>query len=86
MSRELTDQKIAALKTALQHTHLDAGQQQVLNTELTALELRLKAQLPPDAETLEGYLWEWSEQIEANHPLLMTVVKDTLQKLLAIGI
>ncbi|MGB4342621.1 MAG: DUF4404 family protein [Moraxellaceae bacterium] len=86
MSRELTEQKIAALKSSLQHHHLDAGQQQALHTELDALEERLQAQLPPDAEALEAQLRDWEARMAVEYPLLTSVITDALQKLSAMGI
>ena len=86
MPRELTEQKIAALKATLQHHHLDAGQQQALHGELEALEQRLQEQLPPDAESLEAQLRDWEARMAVEHPLLSSVITDALQKLSAMGI
>ncbi|MFP5429962.1 MAG: DUF4404 family protein [Gammaproteobacteria bacterium] len=86
MPRELTEQKIAALKASLQHHHLDAGQQKTLHGELDALEQRLQAQLPPDAETLEAQLREWEARMAVEHPVLTSVITDALQKLSSMGI
>ncbi len=70
----------------MQHHHLDAGQQQTLHTELDALEKQLKAQLPPDAETLEARLREWEARMAVEHPVLTSVITDALQKLSSMGI
>jgi hypothetical protein len=86
MPRELTEQKVAALKAGLQHHHLDAGQQQTLHAELETLERQLKAQLPPDAETLEAQLRGWEARMAVEHPVLASVIADALQKLSAMGI
>lgn len=86
MPRELTEQKIAALKAGLQGHHLDAGQQQVLHSELDALEQRLRAQLPPDAETLEAQLRDWEARMAVQHPVLTSVIAEALQRLSAMGI
>lgn len=86
MPRELTEEKIAALKASLQGHHLDAGQQQALHTELDALEQRLRAQLPPDAETLEAQLRDWEARMAVEHPVLTTVIAEAMQKLSAMGI
>lgn len=86
MPRELTEQKIAALKASLQGHHLDAGQQQVLHSELDALERRLRAQLPPDAETLETQLRDWEARMAVQHPVLTSVIAEALQRLSAMGI
>jgi len=86
MPRELTEQKIAALRASLQQHHLDAGQQQELHKELQALEQRLQAQLPPDAEALEAQLRDWEARMAVEHPLLTSVITDALQKLSAMGI
>lgn len=90
MPRQLTDQKIAALKAHLKQgphsQHLDAGQQQALHSEVDALERQLQAQLPPDAATLEARLQEWEARLAVEHPLLASVVTDALQKLSSMGI
>lgn len=86
MPRELTEQKLAALKASLQQHHLDAGQQQALHTELEALEQRLQAQLPPDVATLEAQLQAWEARMAVEYPLLSSVITNALQKLSSMGI
>jgi hypothetical protein len=90
MSKKLTEEKLAALKTELQthqHSqHLDVGQRQALSGELEALERELNAQLPPDVATLEKRLQEWGAWMAVEHPLLASVVANALQKLSAMGI
>lgn len=85
MSKQ-TEDKLAALRASIQQHHLDAGQRQALHAELEALEQRLQAQLPPDAEDLEAQLRDWEARMAVKHPLLTSVITDALQKLSAMGI
>lgn len=90
MPKKLTEEKLAALKVELhqhQHSqHLDAGQQQVLNDAVQALEQQLQVLSPLDPEVLETRLREWEARMTVEHPVLASVVTDALQKLSAMGI
>ncbi|MDP2226833.1 MAG: DUF4404 family protein [Moraxellaceae bacterium] len=88
MPRKITEDKLNALKAHLhqeQH-HLDAGQRDLLHAEVTGLEQRLAELQPLDTEALQDQLWQWEARVEAEHPLLASVVRDVLQKLSAMGI
>lgn len=90
MPKKLTEEKLAALKVELQQhqhsQHLDAGQRQVLDGEIEALERQFDAQLPPDVSALEERLREWEARMTVEHPVLASIVTDALQKLSAMGI
>lgn len=84
MPRE-TEDKLAALRAQLDHHHLDAGQRDLLQGEVDALEQRLTLE-PVDPETLQDQLRRWEARLEAEHPVLATVVTEALRKLEAMGL
>ncbi len=86
MPRRHTEEKLAALKANLAHHHLDAGQHDLLQSQVSELEQQLAMQPPMDPETLQDQLRQWEARLEAEHPVLAAVVADALRKLAAMGI
>jgi len=56
MPRRHTEEKLAALKANLAHHHLDAGQHDLLQSQVSELEQQLAMQPPMDPETLQDQL------------------------------
>lgn len=88
MVKKLMDDKLAALKEQLDSVGqpLGDGEQESIRERLADLERQLAVQMPVDAEDLENRLLAWELEVAENHPLLATVVREAMQRLLAMGI
>lgn len=66
--------------------HLDTGQTLPQHDELDAMSRRLAATAPADLLLLESEWLALEARLEAEHPLLATLVQESLRKLAAMGI
>lgn len=88
MPRKMMEEKLAGLKShVLQGSrHLDAGQKQALGERIADLERQLAVQIPLDGAALEEQLLAWELRIAEEHPLMATVIREAIQKLMSLGI
>lgn len=86
MSARDTADKLALLRASLHNQHLDTGQREHLQSAVDELELQLQSQRVADPEAFEDQLRALETRWAVEHPMLASVIADTLRKLAAMGI
>lgn len=79
-------ERVSRWREQAHRRHLDSGQPLPQHDELDAMNRRLSGAAPADLVLLEGEWLALETRLEAEHPLLATLVQESLRKLAAMGI
>lgn len=78
--------KLAEWRASMDAHALDPQQRQVMEESMDAMALQFRSNQPPSAEAFESELRRLEMMWAADHPLLATIITETLRRLSAMGI
>ena len=78
--------QLEAVRAAVREETMSPEKRAEMEAALSGLERELMVAMPVDAGPLMALLQGWEARLEAEHPVLASVVGDALQKLSSMGI
>jgi DNA repair exonuclease SbcCD ATPase subunit len=86
MTAERTEKTLSELRDSLQSSLVEDAHQQEAKLAIAKLETQLQGKAPANLDVLEDVLRQWEADVEVNHPMLASIVSETLRRLAAMGI
>ncbi len=86
MPAKRTEKTLAELRESLHSSLLEESHQQEAELAVAKLETQLQGKAPANLDMLEDVLRQWEADVEVNHPMLSSIVSETLRRLAAMGI
>lgn len=86
MNANETHRKLAEWRANMDAHALDPHQRKVMEESMDALALQFRSNQPPSSEAFESELRRLEIIWAAEHPLLATIIGETLRRLSAMGI
>lgn len=86
MSIQEMNRKMAEWRASMDAHALEPQQRKVMEESMDAMALQFRSNQPPSAEAFESELHRLEMMWAADHPLLATIITETLRRLSAMGI